>query len=94
MEKFLQIVGVMALAVVTFFARLAILCKIWNLTTASLNAPHLTMTQMFGISIFIASVTYEHKKTGEIELADTVASSLTSMVGLLISWGLAQLVFG
>jgi hypothetical protein len=95
-EIFLGILGGLALGVATFFFRLFVLGKVYTLTIGQhLNGPSLTMWQMFALSWFVALITFDPKIGDDThkDLKKSIQKTVAVNLGLLISWGLAALIF-
>jgi hypothetical protein len=96
MEKLNALALRLLFAVPLIFLRLYILIKIYDLTLVkSFGSPHIGMYQMFAFSWFFSALAYRPLK--EDSENNTLAEDLTKMITLtlllLLSWGLAALIF-
>jgi hypothetical protein len=93
MGKILELIGILAIAVGVFFFRIFVTCKIYDLTILPLGGPHLKFWQVFAVMYFIQviSTNYasEEKKTSQ----EHIIRLLTTVAGLLLSWGFAYWIF-
>jgi hypothetical protein len=90
MEKFLKIIGIFTLALVVLLTRVFLLCKIWDCTVVHLGAPHFGWTQMFMLVWFLDSALPRNQTSSETNKElNAVLRMASTIVALLISWGLA-----
>lgn len=96
MNKLLKLIGILALLTGSIFTRLFMLDKIYRLTAQPLfNGPTLTMFQMFALSWFACVLTYKYSSEATEDRTDKerLKSILVPQLALLLSWGLAYLIF-
>lgn len=97
METLLKVLGGIVLFFALIFLRLFILTKIWALAIVPNfpGAPLIGLWQVFALSWFIGAMTYDHKEKSEDEMKTkkVVNRTLSTILSLLASWGLAALIF-
>lgn len=95
MNSILELLGVLSLCVVTVFVRLYILTKIFVLTVHPIvGGPIPTMFQMFAIAWFLGAVTYDPRSYEKKSTKENVTRLVSVNLAMLLSWGLAALIFG
>jgi len=94
MEKILKLIGIFALAFAAFYARVYLLCKIWDCTGVKLGAPHFTWMQMFMLVWFLdCAIHRTNDNSKEGWEGKFIARMASGLVSLLFGWGLAYWMF-
>jgi hypothetical protein len=92
MSKWLELIGLLAITAFFFVARVFVLNKIWAITVVRLGAPTLTWFQMLAVCWFISAATHVYSEP-EKEVNVALRKASLGMISLVISWGIAYLVF-
>lgn len=93
MDKILQLLAVMGLAILSAFFRFFVFIKLWGYIAIPMGAPQIGLMGAFGISLLVGHLTAEYKenKDGTEEALKKVVYSFLSSA---IAWGFGYWIFG
>lgn len=93
MNKFLQIVGLIGLAIGAFFLRLIVVTKAWGYIAVPMGAQQLTLLQAYGFLLLVGLATGV-QESQEKGLEAATKKIVSHLVSSLMTWGLAYWIFG
>lgn len=96
MEKLLKLLGLLVLTIPLAVLKAFVVTKVWALTVVPmLHAPEITKWQAFAITYLVSTMMINgHNYSETKETGEALGKMIGKAVALLLTWGVATLIFG
>lgn len=96
MEKLLKLLGLLVLTIPLAILKAFVVSKVWALTVVPMfHAPEITKWQAFAITYLVSTMMINgHDYSADKEIDEVVGNYIGQAVALLLTWGVATLIFG